>query len=73
MERLASPVRRVDAFKSEPLGRYGSVRDIADATVYLFSDAFRFNDSNLGLLNECYKKEVHSINTCTRKQTTLPA
>jgi len=39
MERLVSSVRRVDAFKSEPLGRFGSVRDIADATVYLFSDA----------------------------------
>lgn len=25
--------------KSQPLGRVGSVRDIADATVYLFSDA----------------------------------
>jgi len=23
----------------QPLGRFGSVRDIADATVYLFSDA----------------------------------
>lgn len=25
--------------KSQPLGRFGHVRDIADATVYLFSDA----------------------------------
>lgn len=25
--------------KSQPLGRVGHVRDIADATVYLFSDA----------------------------------
>lgn len=25
--------------RSQPLGRFGSVRDIADATVYLFSDA----------------------------------
>jgi NAD(P)-dependent dehydrogenase (short-subunit alcohol dehydrogenase family) len=24
--------------KSQPLGRFGSVRDIADATVYLFAD-----------------------------------
>lgn len=24
--------------KSQPLGRFGSVRDIADATVYLFSN-----------------------------------
>lgn len=24
--------------KSQPLGRFGHVRDIADATVYLFSD-----------------------------------
>lgn len=27
------------ATKKQPLGRFGSVRDIADATVYLFSDA----------------------------------
>ena len=28
-----------ESWKSQPLGRYGSIRDIADATVYLFSDA----------------------------------
>lgn len=28
-----------ESWRSQPLGRYGSVRDIADATVYLFSDA----------------------------------
>lgn len=28
-----------DIARKQPLGRLGSVRDIADATVYLFSDA----------------------------------
>jgi len=39
IERLVPSDRRIDALKSEPLGRFGSVRDISDATVYLFSDA----------------------------------
>lgn len=33
------PADALEAYtKSQPLGRYGSVRDIADATVYLFAD-----------------------------------
>jgi peroxisomal 2,4-dienoyl-CoA reductase len=30
------------AFKNVPLGRYGTVKEIADGTVYLFSDAGNF-------------------------------
>lgn len=41
MERLSSDSVRgkAAALRKEPLGRYGSVKEIADATVYLFSDA----------------------------------
>ncbi len=28
-----------DSMKNNPLGRWGTVKEIADATVYLFSDA----------------------------------
>lgn len=41
MSRLADK-ESVDsgaAFKQNPLGRYGSVKEIADGTVYIFSDA----------------------------------
>lgn len=39
MARLAGDEGRTKARNSVPLGRYGSVKEIADATVYLFSDA----------------------------------
>lgn len=41
MERLSSDSVRgkAAALRKEPLGRYGSVKEIADATIYLFSDA----------------------------------
>jgi peroxisomal 2,4-dienoyl-CoA reductase len=38
LERLL-PSDALEAYtKAQPLGRFGHVRDIADATVYLFSD-----------------------------------
>ncbi|KAL2219965.1 oxidoreductase [Thermoascus aurantiacus ATCC 26904] len=39
VERLLPASGKAAATKMQPLGRFGSVRDIADATVYLFSDA----------------------------------
>jgi peroxisomal 2,4-dienoyl-CoA reductase len=40
MERLASNlVSKADRGRGIPSGRWGTVRDIADATVFLFSDA----------------------------------
>ncbi|KAJ5525952.1 hypothetical protein N7513_005044 [Penicillium frequentans] len=39
LERLLPSDAKAAYIKSQPLGRVGHVRDIADATVYLFSDA----------------------------------
>ncbi|KAJ5833588.1 Glucose/ribitol dehydrogenase [Penicillium riverlandense] len=38
LERLLPSDAKADYTRSQPLGRFGHVRDIADATVYLFSD-----------------------------------
>ncbi|KAL3480449.1 hypothetical protein BJX99DRAFT_220260 [Aspergillus californicus] len=38
LERLLPTDQKERMIKSQPLGRLGSVRDIADATVYLFAD-----------------------------------
>lgn len=38
-ERLATKAGREGARRGIPLGRVGTVRDIADSTVFLFSDA----------------------------------
>lgn len=42
MERLTMKGHEEFTRKSVPLGNYGSTQDIADATVYLFSDAAKF-------------------------------
>ena len=42
MERLSRPEDREAGMKTVPLGRWGRVKEIADATVYLFSDAANF-------------------------------
>lgn len=39
LERLLPSDAKAAYIRSQPLGRFGHVRDIADATVYLFSDA----------------------------------
>jgi peroxisomal 2,4-dienoyl-CoA reductase len=39
LERLLPSDAKAAYLKSQPLGRIGHVRDIADATVYLFSDS----------------------------------
>lgn len=38
LDRLLPSDKMERIVKSQPLGRFGSVRDIADATVYLFAD-----------------------------------
>lgn len=42
MERLATKEVRENAGSHVPVGHYGTVRDIADATVYLFSSTGDF-------------------------------
>ena len=42
MERLARSADAAASMRNIPLGRYGTVKEIADATVYLFSDAGNF-------------------------------
>ena len=42
MERLSQAEHRAASRKAVPIGRWGNVKDIADATVYLFSDAANF-------------------------------
>lgn len=42
MERLAQKEGLEKMMKKVPLGRWGRVKEIADATVYLFSDAANF-------------------------------
>lgn len=39
MDRLLPSDTKKDYVRSQPLGRLGSVRDIADASVYLFADS----------------------------------
>ncbi len=42
MERLARSEEARAGMRNIPLGRWGTVKEIADATVYLFSDAGNF-------------------------------
>jgi hypothetical protein len=42
IERLSKKSSREKSYKAVPIGRYGTVKEIADATVYLFSDAGNF-------------------------------
>lgn len=42
MERLSKLENREASSKNIPIGRWGTVKEIADATVYLFSDAANF-------------------------------
>lgn len=39
IDRLSKKETREQAFKAVPLQRYGTVKEIADATIYLFSDS----------------------------------
>lgn len=47
MERLAVKERMEDSKASIPLGRYGLVKEVADATVFLFGDAGNYVNGDL--------------------------
>lgn len=52
LERLLPSDAKAAYTRSQPLGRFGHVRDIADATVYLFSDAGSYVTGQT-LVGEC--------------------
>ncbi|KAI0022239.1 hypothetical protein F4780DRAFT_210254 [Xylariomycetidae sp. FL0641] len=47
MERLAGKDLNQESGRLIPLGRWGTLRDIADSTVYLFSDAANYVNGNV--------------------------
>ncbi len=42
LRRLSSPASREEAIRSVPVQRFGLIKDIADATVFLFGDTGNF-------------------------------
>jgi len=64
MDRLGSREEEADgaAFKRVPLQRYGTVKEIADGTVYLFSDTGNFvNGSVLVVGKSISSLHLHAI------------
>jgi peroxisomal 2,4-dienoyl-CoA reductase len=53
MDRLAKSADAGKVASRVPLGRFGNVKEIADATVYLFSDAGNYvnGDALVGMLD----------------------
>ena len=52
MERLSRTDNLADALKRNPLGRWGTVKEISDATIFLFSDAGNYVNGQT-LVGEC--------------------
>ena len=50
--------------KSQPLGRFGSVRDIADATVYLFSNTGSYVTGQT-LVGKCLPRGSLGVGPCS--------
>ena len=72
MERLL-PSDALEAYtRAQPLGRFGHVRDIADATVYLFSDTGSYvsGQTLVGELSDNTKERDERF-VLTNKQLTV--
>lgn len=68
MNRLARSDHLEKSYKAIPSGRYGSVKEIADATVYLFSDAGNFVNGET-LVGKCHPfLPKHVLHTLTQAQ-----
>jgi peroxisomal 2,4-dienoyl-CoA reductase len=61
MDRLAKKDNLERQYKAVPIGRYGTVKEIADATVYLFSDSGNYVNG------ETLVGEYHTRKTSRRK------
>ena len=70
MERLARKEDAAEGKKQIPLGRWGTVREIADATVYLFSEAAGYVNGTT-LVGESELFPAHpSVSSVSRKRPT---
>lgn len=56
MERLSKVDDLANAAKNIPLGRWGTVKEIADATIFLFSDAGNYVNAQV-LAGLCYSSQ----------------
>ncbi|KAF2235743.1 NAD(P)-binding protein [Viridothelium virens] len=61
MDRLATAGGMEKASKGVPIGRLGTVRDIADATVFLFSEAGGFVNAEVLVGEYCIPLRLHLI------------
>ena len=62
MERLAKAEHVEASKRGIPLGRWGTVKEIADATIYLFSDAANFVTGQT-LVGEFFWPQIFQINS----------
>lgn len=65
MDRLLPSDVKEAYIKSQPLGRVGHVRDIADATVYLFSDSGSY------VTGQTLVGKLYSISISPRSKTDI--
>jgi peroxisomal 2,4-dienoyl-CoA reductase len=71
IDRLSKKENRERSYKAVPIGRYGTVKEIADATIYLFSDSGNFvnGETLVGKSNPFIRKE--SMLMCDSRRRTM--
>lgn len=74
MERLASAEANANAAlaKAVPSGRWGTVRDIADATVYMFSDAANYVNGHVLVVDGASWRSPAGMGVGLDKNMTYP-